>query len=297
MADERGRDQPDDAGTIQTRLSSIDGEAGELLIGGYPVEHLAGRATYEESIYLLWEGALPNADQLAGLKRELGARRDLPPIILEVLRAAANQGLAPIDALRSAASLLDLIPKSAESAGGDTPPARETALTVVAAFPTIIAAYARLLDGQKPVPPRAHLGHAANFLYMLDGREASRERVEALESYLVTVIDHGVSASTFAARVIVSTGSDLLSAVVGGVGALKGPLHGGAPGLVLDMLLGIGEATRAESYLRAKLTRGERLMGFGHRDYRVRDPRAVVLDVDVFAGRSRASRRRAGRQF
>ena len=128
-----------------------------------------------------------------------------------------------------------------------------------------------------PVAPRAELGHAASFLYLLDGREPDAERVRGLETYLNTVVDHGLNASTFTARVITSTGSDLVSAVVGALGALKGPLHGGAPGPALDMVFEIGETSRAEAVLRAKLARGEKLMGFGHRVYKVRDPRADVL--------------------
>jgi citrate synthase len=144
-------------------------------------------------------------------------------------------------------------------------------------MPVIVAAYWRLRHGQAPIAPRADLGEAANYLYMLFGAQPPAERVRGLETYLNTVVDHGLNASTFTARVIISTGSDLVSAVVGAIGALKGPLHGGAPGPALDMVFEIGEASRAEAYLRAKLDRHERLMGFGHRVYRVRDPRADVL--------------------
>ncbi|MEA2419392.1 MAG: citrate synthase, partial [Thermoleophilaceae bacterium] len=139
------------------------------------------------------------------------------------------------------------------------------------------AAYARMIDGREPIAPSSDLPHAANYLYMLSGDVAGPERVRAMETYLNTVVDHGFNASTFAARVIMSTQSDLISAIVGGVGALKGPLHGGAPGPALDMVFEIGSADRAERILRDKLQRGERLMGFGHRVYRVRDPRADVL--------------------
>ena len=134
------------------------------------------------------------------------------------------------------------------------------------------ATYWRLRQGREPLLPHAALGHAANFLYMLDGQEPESERVRALETYLNTVIDHGLNASTFTVRVITSTGSDLVSAIVGGLGALKGPLHGGAPGPALDMVFEIGDPARAEAVLRAKIEAGERLMGFGHRVYKVRDP-------------------------
>jgi citrate synthase len=140
-----------------------------------------------------------------------------------------------------------------------------------------VAAYWRLLNEEEPVAPDPRLGHAANYLYMLTGEVPSTEHVRALETYLNTVVDHGLNASTFVARVIVSTRSDVVSAVVGASGALKGPLHGGAPGPALDMVFEIGEASKAEPYLREKIEQGERLMGFGHRVYKVRDPRADVL--------------------
>ncbi|HEV2722140.1 MAG TPA: citrate/2-methylcitrate synthase, partial [Thermoanaerobaculia bacterium] len=148
---------------------------------------------------------------------------------------------------------------------------------VLAALPTIVAAYWRLLHDDQPLAPRDDLGHAANYLYMLSGDVPSDERVRGLETYLNTVVDHGLNASTFTARVITSTGSDLVSAVAGAIGALKGPLHGGAPGPALDMVFEIGDAARAEEVLRRKIESGEKLMGFGHRVYKVRDPRADVL--------------------
>jgi citrate synthase len=150
-------------------------------------------------------------------------------------------------------------------------------MLLVAAFPAIVATYWRLLNGQEPVTPRADLGHTASYLHLMTGEEPAPERVRGLETYLNTVSDHGLNASTFTARVIVSTQSDVVSAVTGAVGALKGPLHGGAPGPALDMVFEIGSPERAEAVLRGKLDRGERLMGFGHRVYRVRDPRADVL--------------------
>jgi citrate synthase len=178
-----------------------------------------------------------------------------------------------MDVLRMASSMLTL---RADDEASDDDAAR-AAIKLVASFPTIVAAYARMLDGRAPIVPRSDLAHAANYLYMLSGAAPVPERVRAMETYLNTVIDHGFNASTFTARVIMSTQSDLISAIVGAVGALKGPLHGGAPGPALDMVFEIGTADRAEAVLREKLERGERLMGFGHRVYRVRDPRADVL--------------------
>jgi citrate synthase len=251
----------------RTRLSSVDGAEGHLVIAGFPVEELAGRASFEETLYLLWNDALPDGEQLAALRGDLAAQRTLPMITMDVLAAAATERVPPMDALRMASGTLDL-------KDGDD---RGDALQLVAALPTIAAAHWRLSQGWEPVEPDPELAHAANYLYMLSGERPSPEQTRALETYLNTVVDHGMNASTFAARVIISTRSDIASAVVGAIGALKGPLHGGAPGPALDVVFEIGEAERAEEHLRAKLDRGERLMGFGHRVYKVRDPRADVL--------------------
>ena len=250
-----------------TRLSMVDGEAGRLVIAGFPVEELAGRASFEETLYLLWNDALPDGEQLARLKEDLADRRALPGATMDLLRAAAAGRVLAMDALRMAAGTLG-------SPDGDD---RDDALRVVATFPTVVAAYRRLSRGEEPVEPDPELPHAANYLYMLSGEVPSDERARALETYLVATSDHGMNASTFAARVIVSTRSDFVSAVTGAVGALKGPLHGGAPGPALDMVFEIGEKERAEPYLREKLEGGARLMGFGHRIYKARDPRADVL--------------------
>jgi len=162
------------------------------------------------------------------------------------------------------------------SLGRDEDPL-ENAMNAIASFPTIVGTYWRVSRGESPVPIRTDLAHAAHCLHQLFGAEPTAARARALETYLNTVCDHGLNASTFAARVIASTKSDLISAITGAVGALKGPLHGGAPGPALDMVFDIGSPDRAEAVIRAKLDRGERLMGFGHRVYRVRDPRADVL--------------------
>ena len=259
----------------ETRLSKVDGQAGELIIAGFPVERLASQASFEETLYLLWYDALPNAEQLATLQQALAARRVLPQVTMELLQATALQKAPVMDALRMAASTLSL----QAPAGVALETAEQDALSLIAAFPTIVAAYWRLLNDREALPPRPDLGHAANYLYMLFGELPGPERVRALETYLNTVVDHGLNASTFTARVIISTQSDMISAIVGALGALKGPLHGGAPGPALDMVFEIGEAARAEAYLRQKLERGERLMGFGHRIYKVRDPRAEVLSA------------------
>jgi len=251
-----------------TRLSRVDGEAGKLILAGYAVEEIAPRASFEEMAHLFWYGSLPNARELKDMAVDLASRRYLPPVTLALLREAARNAVPAMDALRMAVGTLS-------SGRAESPD--EQARTLVASFPTIVGAYQRLSTGQEPLEPRADLSHAQYCLHQMFEGEVGKERARGLETYLNTVCDHGLNASTFAARVIVSTHSDLISAVTGAVGALKGPLHGGAPGPALDMVFEIGTPERAEQVILSKLARGERLMGFGHRIYRVRDPRADVL--------------------
>lgn len=258
---------------LDTRMSHIDGLAGELTIAGYPLEEIAGHATFEEMLYLLWHDRLPNIDELSTFGETLAQKRVISAPTINILKASAEQQLSLMDALRMAASTLSLYTQS------DDP--REGAEVVVATFPTIISAYWRLLQGLDPIEPRSDLSHAANYLRMLDGEVPSSERERALNTYLNTVIEHGLNASTFTARVIIATHSDMISAIGGAIGALKGPLHGGAPGPALDMVFEIGKPENAESFIRQKLDAGERLMGFGHRVYKVRDPRADVLGAEA----------------
>jgi citrate synthase len=253
----------------ETHLSHVDGQKGELIIAGYEVEVIAPRATFEEVAYLLWHGVRADARQLAAFTKELAGLRVLPNATVELLAAVAQEKKPAMDALRIAAGTLDL--------NVDSTSQEVVTKALLARLPTVIAAYWRLRHGQAPITPRPDLSHSANYLYMLTGNEADTAAVRGLETYLNTIIDHGLNASTFAARVIIATQSDMTSALVGAIGALKGPLHGGAPGPALEMVFEIGKAEAAEPYLRAKLERGERLMGFGHRIYKVRDPRAEVL--------------------
>jgi citrate synthase len=250
----------------ETTLSDVDGERGRLTIGGYPVEELAPNATFEQTAFLLWNGRLPRHLEETDLREGLAARRTLDPLVASLVHEAAKTGGPVIDSVRMAVATLRTTTDDLQDAGA-----------VVAAIPTVVAAHHRISHGSEPVPPREDLGHTANYSYMLRGVEPTEAEVQALQTYLNTVVDHGLNASTFVARAIASTGSDLVSCLAGAVGALKGPLHGGAPGPALDMVIEIGSLDRAESHLRNLLARGERLMGFGHRVYRVRDPRADVL--------------------
>jgi citrate synthase len=268
----------------ETALSHVDGERGELLIAGYPVEELAPRAGFEEVLFLLWNGRPPAPEERDCLAGRLARSRALPPPTLELLRAVAARRVGVMDALRMAVATLTVVDPDPNERGGEIEVKR--AIGLVARLPTIVAAYWRMRQGREPVEPVPALGHAASYLYMLRGAPVPAEVVRALETYLNTVVDHGMNASTFAARVIASTRSDMVSALTGAIGALKGPLHGGAPGPALDMVFDIrdraarsgrGIAAEAELWAREALGSGARLMGFGHRVYKVRDPRAEVL--------------------
>jgi citrate synthase len=247
-----------------TRLSEVDGERGRLVVAGRDIEALTGSASFEEVCGLLWEIADREAVRAAIAEGRARAFERLSTLGDALDR---DDGM---DALRASVAHLS------EPAGFDTP-ARITGAVAVYA-----AAWARLRAGQRPVAPDPSLGHAADYLRMIRG-DAPPALALGMDAYLVTVADHGMNASTFAARVVASTGSDRISAVVAGIGALKGPLHGGAPGPVLDMLDAIGAPDRAAAWIEAELVAGRRIMGMGHRIYRVRDPRAAVLERATLA--------------
>jgi citrate synthase len=253
----------------QTEISEVDGANGRLIYrGGYLIEELAERS-FEEVAHLLLTGELPDAGQLADLTARLAACRALN----DQARAALS-GLAadvdPMDALRTGLSAHGAKP-------GCPKPSLDEAIEYTAVLPTIVAAFYRQSRGARPVEPRADLGHAANFLWMMTGQDPDPERARWLDIYLVLLADHGLNASTFSARVICSTGADLCSSLVGAIGALKGPSHGGAATAALRMLDQVGGAERAESFVRKRLDDHQRLMGFGHRVYRTYDPRARIL--------------------
>ena len=254
-----------------TMISEVDGERGRLVIAGHDVERFALSTTFEDAVVaVLTAGGSKISDPKLGLAR--AAAFELVPRLGDALALPDA-----MDALRT--SLGHLRPT-----GDDT----ADAIAAIGAAPVFVAAWHRTKSGAAPVAPDPSASHAADYLRMTTGATSSPAAVKALDAYLVTVIDHGMSASTFTARVITSTASDLVSAIVGAVGALKGPLHGGAPGPVLDMLDAIGAPDAAEPWLLAELAAGRRIMGMGHRVYRVRDPRAAVLEAAV---RPLASRR------
>jgi citrate synthase len=253
----------------QTSISMVDGENGRLVYRGYVIADLAEDMSFEEVAFLLWEGRLPNRAELDALTLELAASRKLTQAATIALDALPKD-TDPMDVLRSVVSVQGVEHKLEK-------PTIPLAIHAAASFPTILAMFQRRQLGLEPVKPRADLGHAANYLYMLDGKEASPEIVRALNTYLVLLADHGMNASTFVARVIASTDSDLASCLVGAIGALKGPAHGGAPSAVMDQLEQIGTAENAEPWMRDARKRKVRFMGFGHRIYRTYDPRAKIL--------------------
>jgi citrate synthase len=253
----------------RTEISLVDGANGRLVYRGYVIADLAEEMSFEEVAYLLWHGSLPNRTELNALTLELAGSRELTPAASATLEALPPD-TDPMDVLRSVVSVQGVEHRLER-------PTVPLAIHATASFPTILAAFHRRVQGLEPVKPRADLGHAANYLYMLNGADATPELVRALNTYLVLLADHGMNASTFTARVIASTESDLASCLVGAIGALKGPAHGGAPSAVMDQLQQIGTADNAEHWMREARKRKVRFMGFGHRIYRTYDPRARIL--------------------
>ncbi len=252
-----------------TAISKVEGTTGRLIYHGYNIHDLARTVTFEEIMHLLWFGHLPNSKELTDLKAKLAAERILPTPVVEVLRNLPRTA-EPMDALRTATSAWGAMTIKGK-------PTIEQAIAVTARFPLFLAAFQRLRNGLEPLASRAELDYAGNYLYLLTGQEPKEEHVKGLNAYLVLLADHGMNASTFTARVVASTESDIVSGVVAALGALKGPLHGGAPSKVLDMLNEIGTVDNAESWIRDAIMQGGRLMGFGHRVYKTEDPRAEEL--------------------
>ena len=260
---------------LESALSSIDGQKGELIYRGYDIHALAEGASFEEVVYLLWNGELPTEDELETLRSELQSERALPAPVMNILRHAPDDA-HPMAVLRTAVSSLALYDEEADAMNDEAN--RRKAARVLAQIPTVIAAFDRLRKGLDPISPLDDGSMAHNFLYMLNGEEPGEAAERVFDVCLVLHADHGLNASTFTGRVIGSTLSDLYSAVSGAIGALKGPLHGGANREVMRMLLEIDEqGADPVEYVTEKLEAGERVMGFGHRVYRTMDPRAAIL--------------------
>lgn len=242
---------------------------------GYNIDDLAENATFEEVVYLLWHRKLPNKQELSELKNDLAENMNLPNEVLAHFKTYPINDVHPMAALRTAISLIALYDEEADEM--DAEANYRKAIRLQAKIPTIVAAFARVRKGLEPVDPRKDLSFAANFLYMLSGEEPDAVAVEAIDKALVLHADHELNASTFTARVCVATLSDVYSGITSAIGALKGPLHGGANEAVMNMLTEIGSLDNVEPYIRQKLDNREKIMGFGHRVYRKGDPRAKHL--------------------
>ncbi|AEW93232.1 putative citrate synthase [Streptantibioticus cattleyicolor NRRL 8057 = DSM 46488] len=262
-----------------TELGDVRGREGFYHYRQYSAVELARTRTFEDVWHLMHHGTLPDAAARAEFTARTAAVRAAPPEVLAALPAVARATAAagPLAGLRTALSLAGAVAGFAPLY--DLTPERraDDALAACALVPTLVTALHRLGQGLEPVAPRADLPHAANYLYMLTGEEPDPARARAIEQYLMSTIDHGFNSSTFTARVIASTGADLAACLTGAIGALSGPLHGGAPSRALDTLEAIGTPDRIDAWLRERVLAGERLMGFGHRVYRTEDPRSRLL--------------------
>jgi citrate synthase len=266
----------EDTVATSSAICSLDGDRGVLAYCGYDIHDLARHATFEEVCYLLWHRRLPTRAELGDLQTQLASARQLPEAVIRVMRSLPpGDGM---DALRTLASVLGHFDPDASSHSPQANYGKAVRLT--AQLGTLVATIGRIAAGQAPIQPDPVLGHAANFLYMLTGERPSPLETRAFDVALVLHADHELNASTFAARVAAATLTDLHSAIVGAIGALKGPLHGGANAEVMRMLLEIGRdapIAKAEEFVRAKLARKEKIPGFGHRVYHTEDPRATHL--------------------
>ncbi len=261
---------------LETELSFIDGQEGILVYRGYEISDLAKNASFEEVAYLLWNGELPNQSQLDELSGQLRASRTVHPDIIDHLRHHTPNDANPMAALRTVISMLGLFDDEAED---DSPEANmRKSIRLTAKLPTLVAAFDRIRKGLEPVAPKQQGSTAFDFLYMLNGEEPGPAAEGIMDAALVLHAEHGLNASTFTARVIGSTLSDMYSAITGAMGALKGPLHGGANIKVMEMLLELDASGEdVSAYIARKLAAGERIMGMGHRVYKTIDPRATIL--------------------
>ena len=263
----------------ETEVGDVRGQEGFYHYRQYNAVELAEKRSLEDVWHLLYEGHLPSVEERERFAAEIRSLRSIPDPVKELLPAIATAGdhFIPLDALRSAYSLLAYALDFRSWLDIDAFALRANAMQTSAVIPTLIMALYRLNRGLEPIDPHPDLPYAANYLYMLTGEVPDPDHARAIEQYLISTTDHGFNSSTFTARVITSTGADLGSAVVGAIGALSGPLHGGAPSRALDMLDAIGMPDKAEAWIRAAIERGERIMGFGHRIYKTDDPRSVML--------------------
>jgi citrate synthase len=259
-----------------TALSDVRGQEGILIYAGYDINELAGKASYEEVVYLLWHGALPNRPQLEELEAELRAERELPKGIEDFIKSAPRTA-NPMDVMRTAISMLGLYDSGLGEEASRVDADHRRAVSITAKVGVIAAYFHRARQGLSLPPVRTDLGEAAHFLYLLNGKEPSTEAAKTLDVAYVLHADHGMNASTFSARVTIATLSDIYSAITSAIGTLKGPLHGGANEGVIHMLLEIGNEEGVDSWVEEQLAQKKKIMGIGHRVYKVLDPRAPHL--------------------
>ena len=260
----------------ESSIAFIDGSIPELSFRGYDIQEVARALTFEQVTFLLWHDRLPRPAELGDFSADLTGRRALPDSVMEVLRTTPSSA-HPMAVLRTAVSLLGTLDEAADTNSPEDNLRKAKMLT--AQMPTIVAAQARLQKGEQPIAPDTSLGHTANYYYMLTGERPDDTTSRTFETALILYTEHETNASTFACRVVVGTESDFYSAVVAGIGAIKGPLHGGAIDAVMRMLMEIGAAERAAAYVDEALAAKRKLAGFGHRVYRTGDPRATQLRV------------------
>ncbi len=257
-----------------TNIGDVDGSAGRLVYRGYLIKDLAGKASFEEVVHLLLNEVLPTADQLEAFSAQLAAERAVPGELIAALKTRPKTAL-PMDVLQAGVSMLAHHDPEVDD------PSREAnqrkAIRLVAKMATVVAAWERIRNGQEPIEPDPNLSHAANFLYMMNGKAPDADVAGFFDAALVMHAEHGFNASTFAAREIASTRAHMYAAIAGAVGSLSGELHGGANTRVMEMLIEIGSPERVESYVAEQFDAGKRIMGLGHAVYKVDDPRALIL--------------------
>lgn len=258
----------------QSSISDVNGIEGKLIYAGYDIHDLAQHATFEEVVYLLWNGKLPTAGELDGLKAQLNAETDLPAEIIELIRLLPKSA-NPMDMLRTVVSALGVY--DPESADNSLQANARKAIRLTAKFPIIVTTFQRVRNGLEPVHPHPELSLAGNFLYTLNGKEPDDIATRTMDVAFVLHADHELNASTFAARVTAATMSDMYSAIASAIGTLKGPLHGGANEGVIKYLLEIGSVDAVEAWVKDAFAQKKKIMGFGHRVYRTVDPRATHL--------------------
>jgi citrate synthase len=255
-------------------ITFLDGLGGRMFYRGYNVLDLAEKVSFEEVVHLLWQGELPTREKLAAFVKPIVKQRALPAPVLKFLKTLPKKS-HPMEVVRTGVSLLAHY--DPDGPDGSLEAVRRKSERLVARMATLVAAWDRIRNGRRPIAPNPKLSHAANFLYMLTGKKPGPVDVQALDAYLALLADHDLNASTFAACVVTSTMSDVYSAVTAAIAALKGPLHGGANEKAMEMFLAIGEPSKADAWIEKALAEKRKIMGFGHRVYKVEDPRSVPL--------------------